>query len=625
MSENVRFRQGWQPFAIIIGIFLLTMSSTLFSNKIERVGIENGIIAQSLHFGESDFWQPTYDVDMQKLEQVTLMPMGYWIQSFFMSLLGDGVMFDKIYSLIFFILSGYLLCACWRLMGNAKKTLWLPLMFAVLSPVIMRSATGNYIEMPLTFFILSSVYWYLHAITHTLHKAKHGAISEMRTAPSTSILPRHYSWSRGIEVALSGICLVMAFFIKGGMGLFPIVMPIILWLLDPNHKGNWRPWADLGIMVVVFVIASLVLGMVDKNFFDGLFTYWYNCIFGFPDYPATVASHLYIFYQLLVQLTLPLIICALVAVALLREHRLMVYVLYWKHRDELSDSDLRNMTLGYSFFICGCLGTLICAFSLHQYDYYTLPVLPFFAIAMACFVENGVTRILPQIGKMGHVIFTALAIGLLVGGVLTSLSAATNMNKSTDVYSELNKMLPCLEEGEVLSVSQGIYSNGTAALYLKRHKEVTLDSEALHKHLLTKYDEINGIAMGYSEIELNTRTYHLYQRNVDRERDEAAARQRRPRKVYATADEAVPAEETEKAGKAVSAAEAEKQQLSDSLNRTLKRLEAAERALQNAHAPHADKTSHGTTTAKPSATSTKPAAKPTVSKKKSYMPTYKNE
>src|SRR5574344_1640067 len=207
MTEHIPYRRDWQFFAIIIGIFLLIISSSLFSSIPERVGLENGIIAQSLHIGKTEFWQPTFDVNTQKMEQIIFMPLGYWLQSFFMSLFGDGLMFDKIYSFIFFILTGFMLNGCWRMMGNSKKTLWLPLLFAFLSPVIVRSSTCNYIETPLTFFILSAVYFYLHAITHTLNKVKHGEYADMRVATSTTILPKRYTWSRGIEVALSGLCL----------------------------------------------------------------------------------------------------------------------------------------------------------------------------------------------------------------------------------------------------------------------------------------------------------------------------------------------------------------------------------------------------------------------------------
>lgn len=621
MTKHPPYRKDWQPLAIIIGIFLLIISSTLFSNDVSRVGIENGIIARGLHIGESDFWQPTYNVDMQKLEQVTLLPMGYWIQSTCMRLFGDGVMFDKIYSFIFFILSGVMLCACWRIMGNSRKLMWLPLIFAMLAPVITRASTGNYIEMPLTFFILSAVYWYLHAITHTMHRVRHGAYKELRT-DATTLLPKRYSWSRGVEVAISGLCLVVAFFIKGGAGIFPIIMPALLWLLDPNRKGNWRPWVDLGIMVMMVVLSCIVLGAVDKNFLDGVATYWYNSIFGFPDYPATVASRFYIFYQVLVQLSIPLILCLLTALLLLREHRLRTYIFYWRHRNELSDADLLNMTMCYSFLICGCCGMVIMAFSLHQYDYYVIPLVPFFAVAMSCFVENGVLKLQERIGKIGHTIFTALAIGLLCGGVITFLTSATNMSRSTDAYSELNKMLPYLHEDEVISVSQGIYGNGKAALYLKRHKGVTFDSIGHREHLLAKYEEMDADNACYRKVELNTATYHLYQR-IHLGAQDSAASQSVPHKVYescsiAKRDSAVPQQQTET------------QKLTDSLQRTLHRLEAAEKALKEMHGDKpkvvpATSARKAPATVKRAPTTNAKKAATSQPKKRNYMPTYKDD
>ncbi len=527
MNSLYRQYRAWQPFVIIVGIFLLVIARPLFSNNVERVGLENGISAKVIRIGESSFWQPVYGVEMEHLEQATYMPLAHWIEHLAMTLFKDGLLFDKIYSLCFFALICCMLCACWYVMGHRPRTLWLPLMFALLSPIMMRMATGNYTELPLTFFLLTSVYFYLKGLVVTPRNLDD-------STRAYNFLPGCYGVSRVMYCVLSGLFVMLAFLVKGTIGLLPLSLPVVLWMTDDRRKGNWFPWLDVTIMLAMLLLCSLLLGLLDHASFRNIAAYWQYCFVGFPREEAGVISRFCLFKSALLQMWLPLLVFVLLCVPLVVDRRFWMHVFFWRHKKDLSaanvtyatpikstatrkmnNEEMRNDILCVVFLVIGLLGLIIMSCGRCLRDYHVIPIIPFFALALSCFVENSIHGIPVFSSKRWRMVLTFLACGFVLAGLLTFVALAANMRSHPGVRSELEKILPHLEENETVCATEGVSSTSVPALFFKRYKNVQVDNDRLHAHLLSRYDEVavSSFRSFYDEASLNTSIYHLYQRN----------------------------------------------------------------------------------------------------------------
>jgi chromate transport protein ChrA len=130
-----------------------------------------------------------------------------FLESFAFKLFGDSMYSERIFSLLMMVFNGLLIRAIWNLVTNKEvaKFTWLPLFFFFGIPIVAWVFQNNMIEQTLSVFTLLSVYFVLIAFKK-----------------------RARSW---LFFACSGAFVFLATFTKGVPGLFPIVAPLIYYLV----------------------------------------------------------------------------------------------------------------------------------------------------------------------------------------------------------------------------------------------------------------------------------------------------------------------------------------------------------------------------------------------------------
>lgn len=493
-------------YLIVVGLFLLLISGSFLTEGIANIGLENGVVAKSIVRPNdfADFWLPKVS-DGATIDAHGHLPMGFWIERTLMYLFGDSYLFDKIYSVIIFLLIAVLIVRIWVLIGNTVKTGWLPLAFWLVTPIVSWSATSNLVEGPQTIFVLLAVVSLLHAM-----RVRRGTDIYLTNHEDNGYHRTHYMISY-LWVVLAAIFAVLAFLTKGFSSLFVLAMPIIFWVVGKEYKIRY-PIIDTAIIIGVWIVMALAMAF----FTDGAYYVMHNYIghiFEAGRHEQTVASHFYILYALIKQMLIPVLALVIVCLVRLKNNHFAKYLVYWKYLDRLSEDDLRNTRYFYRFIFLALSGVLPIMLVLKQQDYYLITTIPLFAIAFGCIMNNIAMSRLNNLKPLANHILMVLAIVMLTAGVLSNLSSISKYSNDQQLLDSMHVILPHLQEGEVVSVSPELMHNRVAADYFYRYKKIKFDSMLDHQHLITMYMKVEQLETDHYYAPVNTSTplFKLYE------------------------------------------------------------------------------------------------------------------
>lgn len=519
MQEN-RYRMKrravpWQPWAIFLGVLLVFLSGSFLSEGMGVPGLRNSVIAQTITEDYGDFWLP--ELSQKNPDMESYLPMGYWLQAFFMKIFGDSLLGDKLYSVLVFVLCGFLIDLIWHEIGNNKRTDWIPLTFWCMTPVIPKYATSNLLEGPLTVFVLLSIYFYILALLWGTPGKK---FERHRTKVfDEEVLGVEYTLPRFLLTGVSALCSSIAFLIKGFSGLFVVFMPIAIWLFSPNRK-NLRPFCDMIVMMGFWGIFAMIIAILSPGAHIAISNYFSHNLIGGLLTESNVSSHMHILFVLIGQMSLAVVCCSVLLVLLVKNMRIGTWLKYWKHRGEefITHDDTRNMRFFWIFVTLGLCGVVPIMFGLKQYDFYLISVIPCFALACGCLVQAHVNYWMTKLSDVAVIAFSVLGIAILFLGVLLNLSSISKVAFDYELLTDMKSILPELQEGETVSCTEDVIEDEATVYYFYRYKRITLDTSEHHPHMIGMYNtaEEHAKYADYQRMGIYTNTYHLYQlRSLD--------------------------------------------------------------------------------------------------------------
>lgn len=507
-------------YLIVIGIFIILISNSLFTEGMSSEGLRNGVIAQRMtvdNHGYANFWSPWVcsgsDNDLT-FEYAYHMPLGYWIESSFMRLFGDSYLFDKIYSVLIFVVIAVLIMRLWVLTGNTIRTGWIPLAFWLMAPLTSWSATSNLVEGPQTIFVLLAVICLMHS--HCIRKAvkKQQAVSAV-----DAVVLRKRQVQRWFWVVAAALMMEIAFLIKGFSGLYVLVMPLLFYPIEQNDSVRAKPRYRLSLASILEVLAIIVvwfltvtlIGSLSPSFWEAVRAYLDHLVQSMRD-EQSVVSRFYILWSLARQMWLPLLILAGVSLVHSKQHYLRNYLLYWRYRGEMSAEDVRNAYYAYRFMLLALCGVLPIMLTLKQHNYYLVTTLPLFSIAFALFVANVVQQWEERLNRRAASVLLSVSVIVIVAGVLVNLNSMKQVQQDADMIVDLHNILPILSEDEVVSVTPELMGNSQLANYFYRYKRILFDTSSTHEHLLSMQTDVGAMGLygTYTQVFVNTKRYHLY-------------------------------------------------------------------------------------------------------------------
>ncbi|MBO7489072.1 MAG: phospholipid carrier-dependent glycosyltransferase [Bacteroidales bacterium] len=491
-------------YFIVIGAFLLFISGNFLSEGLSRAGMDNAVVSQRMAEGFEGFWMPSLSSPGNP-DRMNYLPLGYWIESKWFALFGNNsFMAEKVYSVMTYFIIAALMIWIWTLIGHSRHTGWLPLLCWITIPIVSWSATNNLLESTMTMFIMLSVAFLLKA-------GKASFIAQSRLALGKKTGP--YKLSRTAWIVFAAFAMEFAFMVKGFAGLFPIFFPILYWLMVRRERILF-PIYTTGVILMVWMATFFLAIIISPEVYNHLYNYLHHQMIGGVLHVQTVASRFYILYVLFVQGIIPLLIMIVMCVIRIKNRPFYRFMFFWRHSKKLTAVQIERAKLGWFFLAVGFSGILPIMMGLKQQEFYIVPTLPFFAIAMACLLYDLLEDWLERMNKTAERVLTGLAALLFGSGLLLNLNSIHKVNSNQDLLSDMRLILPYLDYNETIMVSDEVMEAPEVAEYFYRYKKIAFDTNETHTHLLTIYDGAGKMSK-YSQYELTdlpTQMYHLFER-----------------------------------------------------------------------------------------------------------------
>ncbi len=337
-----------------------------------------------------DYEEPFYDHP----------PLSMWMQSTLFYLFPkNDIIPHALYTLILLFLNIISIRLLWRLLIPKRKEFdLLPLFFWILTPVIFWSFSNNLLENLLCPLCMLSVYY--------------GVLSAQNPSIKKLIYP-----------LLSCLFLTAAFFTKGLVGLFPLAVIPIYFIIYRDNKTL------ISFCYQLLFLVTIGITLFNIEAIHNLFTNYFNTQL-LPSIKGermnNSEGHFFILMKLIIELT-P-IVC------------LSLLLLFLK---KISFTNA-NKKAFWLLVLIGFSASLPLMISPKSHGFYIVPAIPYFALAMSSIINVDFPKITNWLKQYTIYVrlaaITTLAIGIYI--IINSFNAITNDNDKIEFAHEVAYKLP---------------------------------------------------------------------------------------------------------------------------------------------------------------------------------------
>jgi 4-amino-4-deoxy-L-arabinose transferase-like glycosyltransferase len=459
-------------YLLVIGIFLIIASPTLFSDGMFMDGLIYSTTAHNLSNGLGTFWNPYFSAtSMTDFHEHP--PLAIGLQSLFFTLFGESRIIDKLYSILTFVFVGYIIIKIWSFFKY--KHAWIPLLFWLITPIVLWASSNNMLENTLSIFTSLSVLFYL----------------------------KSQNSHRFTYVFLSGLMLVLGFLTKGFVAFFPWTLPFLIWLTLRKHSFRLMVGDSIGIFLFTIIpLLLLVLSVPEAKL--SLQKYIDVQVVNSLKNTITVESRFYIIERLFSEL-IPAIILFLLFI-----------VFAWRKKIPLNALKTNTKTATF-FILLGLTGVLPIMVSMKQNGFYILTSLPFFALGISTLLIPLVDNLFKNFNyqSKGYLIFGWVASVILLVGIFLSFFFSNQIGRDENMIKDTYTILSVLPKDCTVNIHPTMSQDWSLHGYFSRYKNISLDPNSANKRdflLIHKNVYSDTLTINYSPVELKTIDYMLFER-----------------------------------------------------------------------------------------------------------------
>jgi hypothetical protein len=232
------FHYRHRPFQI----FTIAFIAAMFFPRVLPEGmfadsLTYASIARNMAEGRGSFWSPYFSssfwIPFQGAQYAfyghPTLAMG--MQSVLFKVIGDHWFVEKLYCIIIWCLSVFLMIKLWQQQGRDKHLWWLPVLVWYMMPTVLWSYPNFILDNTMAVFSIISAFIILK---------QYPPPDYFGTGQYFSILLENNSKSQIsiFQLLFAGIFLHLAFLTKGPVGLFPLAIPCIYWFVFEKNIGK---------------------------------------------------------------------------------------------------------------------------------------------------------------------------------------------------------------------------------------------------------------------------------------------------------------------------------------------------------------------------------------------------
>jgi len=429
-------------------------------------------ISRNMSLGLGSFWKPHLTNNLFNVFYEH-PPLAFGLQSLFFKIFGDYLYVERLYSILTYILVGYLIVLIWENLTKDKKTGWIPLFFWIITGNVAWAAANNMLENTMSIFVCLAVLFYFK-----------------------SAQKNRFLW-----ITLSALSLSLGLLTKGFFCLYIWGLPFFIWAFKQN-KSLLQTSTDTIVLVLVTTLPIAVLYFSSAEAQNYMLTYFTKQVMGSIENVQTVDTRFAIVQGFFGSILAPLLFAFLI----------LLVARKMKMPKSFIRMNIREFLMFCTIALSGVIPIMI---SLKQRNFYILTVYPLFAIGLAyC--------LLPTIKELTSTIvfksksFKALQ-KITISIILISTSLffyqTNRMELDNDLIYDSKIIINEIGKDNTINICQELRTNYSLHGYFSRFGNVSLESSPKNVcQYYLSFGDCNKetLETNYDLISLKTRKYKLY-------------------------------------------------------------------------------------------------------------------
>lgn len=457
---------------IVISIFLFINAHSMFSEGMFMDGLIYSTISRNLSIEQGTFWHLNFsNTFFNNFYEHPPLAMG--LQSILFKVIGDTIFVERLYSLMCYLISIYLIHIIWvNIVKDEYKNLyWFPILLFSITGVVGWSFSNGMLENTVVVFVLLSIIVLIKYIKTTDKKKKH------------------------LYLILASIFLAFGFLSKGFVAIFPLItLPVYsLFFSNINFLDSLLKSFLLLIYLILFFV---VLYALDDNSIYSIKQYLNKQVATSIKTISTVSTRFWIIINFISQL-IPTIIISLIIYLYSKKIKLKRYKPN-KHIYPLS-------------IICLC-GVVPIIISLKQRDFYIMPVYSISSICFSLLLAPYINNIIKKIKNKNkyYLWLKRLSIVSIILSLGLSLNYTNKIGRDRDVILDVKEIKRLIPQNSKVGIPVKLNENWALKGYFARYHNVglfTVENPKENKYYLTDEEFLN--TYNYKKYKLNKYNFYV--------------------------------------------------------------------------------------------------------------------
>ena len=433
---------------LVGAIFLALVSGSLLTTGMFMDGLIYSNVAANMAEGVGSFWHPVYTATHHS-DFYMHPPLALGLLALFYKVLGVHLWVTKVYTVITILLCAWLIVRLWLRLGGKRENGWMPLLLWTLIPTVTHFANQCMLENTMVLFDLGAILLLLR--------------------------PDRKAWN----ALLAGLLLAAAFLTKGYTGLFPLVLPVLLWLFDRKKGALMQTVCMLGGVLLPLAVIALAVPE-SRGYFEN-----YMQLQVLAGWSQGEVHRWQIIVDFLRNTAIVIGLVLLVVIV----------------NKGVGQKPTREYWAMWALVACAVLPMMV---STRQREFYLLTAMPMVAVLLALLIEEPVACWIKPSKVLQYI-----ALALLLGAVALNVVRFGNEGRDAQLQRDMKVIAPQLDRGEMVTVPTPLYFDYKLQGYYYRECRVSLGDQKRCRHLLTTADYPADST--YREVPLPTKEYKLYE------------------------------------------------------------------------------------------------------------------
>ncbi len=452
--------KSWPLYLVVAAVFLDLVSGSLTTTGMFMDGLIYGNVAANMAEGVGSFWHPVYTATHHP-DFYEHPPLALGMLALFYKVLGTHIWVTKLYMALTMLLCAWLTIRLWVRLGGKREDGWMPLLLWTLMPTVTHFANQCMLENTMVLFDLGAILLLLRP------------------------------GGKALNGLLAGLLLAAAFMTKGFTGLFPLVLPLLLYAtqaaLPATKHGTQAPLPAAIIQTFALLVGLLlplaIIALAVPEAREYFSNYMQHQVLA--GYSQGEVHRWQIVLYFLRSTAIAIGVVLLVAIV----------------NKGVGQKPTCEHWAMWMLVACAVLPMMV---STRQREFYLLTVMPMVAVLLALLLEEPVARWIKPTKVWGYI-----AMALLAGAVVLNVLRFGSEGRDVRLQRDMKVIVAELEKGETVTIPSPLYYNYSLQGYYYRECRITLDDQHRCRHLLTTADY--SVDSTYRKLPLPTEQYHLYE------------------------------------------------------------------------------------------------------------------